>query len=196
MTTTLDQLFGYGSHSTDTFVAIAVCMWMIFIVFPTALLIAYPTRLFRRCASCCGIQRWHAVHMFAESFQGQYKNGTNGTRDFRMASAFFLILRILIVALFSLRQSPHWSTSEILCAAFIGTCCFYAIMKPYRLNSGNNVDILVLALLAILSLLFPIALHQYIYGQTISSLLLSIPHMVLILSLATNLPRKVALLTV
>ena len=82
------------------FVAIGVCVFIIFILIPTVLLIVYPTRLFRKCASCCGFQRWHAIHMFAESFQGQYKDGTNGTRDLRMVSAFFLILRILIVASF------------------------------------------------------------------------------------------------
>ena len=95
------------------FVSIAACVLVIFIVFPTVLLIVYPTRLFRKCASRCGFQRWHALHMFVESFQGQYKNGTNGTRDFRMVSAFFLVLRILIVASFS---HHHWSH----CMAYIG----------------------------------------------------------------------------
>ena len=79
----------------------------------------------------------------------------------------FLILRILIVASFSLRHWSHLPTLELLCVVFIGTCCLYAIMRPYRLNSGNNVDILVLASLAILSLTFPIALHQDVYSQTV-----------------------------
>ena len=101
------------------FVAIAVCVLVIFIAFPTVLLIVYPTRLFRKWASCCGFQRWHALHMFVESFQGQYKDGTNGTRDFRMVSAFFLILRILIVASFS---PHHWSQ----CHAYIrNTVCSF-----------------------------------------------------------------------
>jgi len=138
------------------------------------------------------------LHMFAESFQGQYKDGTNGTRDFRMVSAFFLILRILIVALFAPHNWPYWPTSETLCAVFIGSCCFYAIVKPYRLNSGNNVDILILALLAILLLLFATALHQhaYVYRRTaivfsmLISLLLGIPHMVLILSLCHKFAKK------
>jgi len=178
------------------FVAIAVCVLVIFIVFPTVFLIVYPTILFRKCVSCCGFQRWHALHMFAELFQGQYKDGTNGTRDFRMVTAFFLILRILIVALFTPYNWPYWPTSEIMCAAFICTCCYYAIMRPYRLNSGNNVDILVLALLAILSLLFPIALHHYAYRRTaivfsmLILLLLGIPHVVLILSLCHKFAKK------
>ena len=36
----------------------------------------------------------HALHMVVESFQGQYKDGSNGTWDFRMVSASFLILDI------------------------------------------------------------------------------------------------------
>ena len=39
--------------------------------------------------------------MFVESFQGQYKDGTNGTHDFRMASAVFLIFRMLMMALYT-----------------------------------------------------------------------------------------------
>ena len=34
--------------------------------------------------------------MFVESFQGQYRDGTNGTRDFRMVSASFLILEFFV----------------------------------------------------------------------------------------------------
>ena len=30
---------------------------------PTILLILYPTRLFRKCVSCCGFCRWHALHV-------------------------------------------------------------------------------------------------------------------------------------
>ena len=84
-------------HTQEYFIfaAIAGCVLVVFILFPTLLLIAYPTRLFRKCVSCCGFRRWHALHMFVESFQGQYKDGTNGTRDFRIVSASFLILRIL-----------------------------------------------------------------------------------------------------
>ena len=76
----------------------ATIVGCVLIIFPTILLIVYPTRLFRRCVSCCRFRRWHALQMFVESFQGQYKDGTNGTHDFRMVSASFLILRILILA--------------------------------------------------------------------------------------------------
>ena len=95
------------SQEYTIFSAIAYCVLVIFIIFPTILLILYPTRLFRKCVSCCGLRRWHALHMFVESFQGEYKDGTNGTRDFRMVSESFLILRILILALFLSNHRFH-----------------------------------------------------------------------------------------
>ena len=57
-----------------TFSAIASCVLLIFIICPTILLILYPTRLLRKCVPCCKFQWWHALHMFVESFQGQYKD--------------------------------------------------------------------------------------------------------------------------
>ena len=59
--------------------------------------------------------------MFVESFQGQYKDGTNGTGDFRMVSASFPILRMLILGSFMYR---HHLTSDTF-------SCFHAITKPY-----------------------------------------------------------------
>ena len=114
------------------FAAIAYCVLVIFIICPTILLILYPTRLFRRCVSCCGFHRWHALHMFVESFQGQYTDGTNGTRDFRMASASFLILRILILFLFlnhhRLLSCTHITTTRcIYCRCHLYPCCHKTI---------------------------------------------------------------------
>ena len=43
----------------------------------------YPTTLFKKCVSRCGFQEWYPLHTFVESFQGQYKDGSNGTCDFR-----------------------------------------------------------------------------------------------------------------
>jgi len=68
-------------------------------------------------------------------------------------------------------------------------------MRPYRLNYRNNVDILVVASLVILSLSFPTTmLHNSTASVTlsvmISTLLLGIPHMVLIFSLCHKFAKK------
>ena len=70
-----------NNHAYTTFLPLSAvaCVLQMFVSSPTLFLILYPTRLFRRCVSCCGFRRWHALYMFVESFQGQ--DGTNGTRD-------------------------------------------------------------------------------------------------------------------
>ena len=167
------------------FAAIAVCVLVIFIICPTILLILYPTRLFRRCVSCCRFCRWYALHMLMESFQGQYKDGTNGTRDFRMVSASFLILRILALV-FNLNRRYSASRSlGLQCAIFVGASCIYAVLRPYKLNLKSNVDFLVLAMLEILSLLLLAvtnhpAATKFTYLILGSALLLGVPHMIMV----------------
>ena len=177
-----------------TVAVIAGCVLLIFTAFPIIILILYPTRLFRKCVSCCGFRRWHALHMFVESFQGQYKDGTNGTRDFRMVSASFLILRILTMASFS-NHHYLFGFSELHCMLFILALCFYAITRPYKLNFNNNVDILILALLAI----FLFTMHNETYhpeltythyALPVTTVLLSVPHMVLISYICHKLAMK------
>ena len=180
-------------HSLEytIFAAMAVCVLVIFITFPTILLILYPTRLFRKCVSCCGFCRWHALHMFVESFQGQYKNGTNGTRDFRMLSASFLILRILTLVLFLNRHRLSSQTSQLQCALYVCFTRFYAITRPYKLNFMNNVDIIILFLLEIFSLAISnLTLEFFVSFILGSTLLLLVPHMVLIFYVCYELAKK------
>ena len=178
------------------FFAIAGCVLVVFVISPIILLVLYPTRLFRKCVSCCGFRRWHALHMFVESFQGQYKDGTKGTHDFRMVSASFLILRILVLFSFLTRHHQRTLTSSKLqCGFFVVVSCLYAFMRPYKQNYRNNVDIFMLGLLAILSLTF---LTETNYPRSNSStllillttLLLGVPHMVLIFYICYMLSKK------
>ena len=114
------------------FAAIASCVLAIFIISPTILLILYPTKLFRKCVSCCGFRRWHALHIFVESFQGQYKDGTNSTCDFRMVSASFLILRILILASFVNHDRLSPKTAELQ--------CHFLYVPPVSMQSRNHTS--------------------------------------------------------
>ena len=39
------------------FAGVSICVALVFILFPTLLLILYPTRIFRKCTTCCGFRR-------------------------------------------------------------------------------------------------------------------------------------------
>ena len=186
------------SHSQDysIFAALACFVLMTFIGIPTVFLILYPIKLFRRCVSCiCGSRRWHALHIFVQSLQGPYKDGTDGIRDFRMFCAAFLLLRIMIVASFMNRHLSAWPSSEVRCALFVIASCLYATLRPYRLNSSNNVNNFILVLIALWSLAllaatYHSATHIFTYSILISALLISIPHLVLIFYICYTLAKK------
>ena len=186
------------------FAAIAGCVLVIFIICPTVILILYPTRLFRRCVSCCGFRRWHALHTFVESFQGQYKDGTDGTFDFRMLSASFLILRILtmtsfLASIISFENQLPSLLVELQCAFFVGASILYAVMRPYKLNLSNNVDYLILTLLGVISIelivasrhIQTVAFRRYFL---ISMLLLGVPHIVLIFYICYVLAKQAGII--
>ena len=186
------------------FAAIAVCVLVSFNICPTILLIVYPTRLFRKCVSCCGFRRWHVLHMFVESFQGQYKDGTNGTRDFRMVSALFLILRMLTMASFLyticlFQRDSLWISAGLQWILLVVASGMYAVLRPYKLNFRNNIDYLVLTLLEIFSAEVLLAvlhigssfnLAKYVL---VTALLLGAPHMVLIVYVCYVLATKAAI---
>ena len=188
-----------GCHTPEhlIFATIAVCVLLIFIISPIILLILYPTRCFRKCVTCCRFRRLHALLMFVESFQGQYKDGTNGTHDFRMVSASFLLLRILVLA--SLHNYSFWN-SAVGQFALICAVCFFAVVRPYKRNIGNNVDVLILALLeasAIFQLLavnFHLTAPTLHYYSLVVVLLLGVPHMVLILYICYKLVNKLGII--
>ena len=176
------------------FATLAVCVLVIFIICPTILLILYPTRLFRKCVSCCGFRRWHVLRMFMETFQGQYKDGTNGTCDFRMVSASFLILRILILVLFLNHHRLLSQTSELQGVLLACATCFHAIIKPYKFNFKNNVDIVILFLLEILIFLTSTSGSPlYTYLILVTMLLLLVPHMILIFYICHKVAKNIGI---
>ena len=185
-----DQTVECHTLEYSIFEAVAIFVLVTFILFPTVLLILYPTRLFRRCVSCCGFRRWHVLQMFVESFQGQYKDGTNGTHDFRMVSASFLILRILFMVAF-VNRHYYTLSSSFQIAVLASVSCLYGIIRPYKLNHMTNVDILILFLVEMLSVVTSnSAPSHFTYLILASVLVLGIPHMVLLLYICCELAKK------
>ena len=137
--------------------------------------------------------------MFVESFQGQYKDGTNGNRDFRMVSVSFLVLRILTVASFINCYHSDLSPSAMQCALFVSATCLYAVLRPYKSNSKNNADFFILVLLALTSLTFLVVLcnpsgSTFARQLLISALLISIPHLALVFYICYDLAKKAGII--
>jgi len=126
------------------------------------LLILYPTRVFKKCSTCCRCRRWHALHTFMEAFQGQYKDGTNGTRD--------LIFRIAALLQYFCNQISFdvyvWLTTAVV---FASTSLFFSNVRPYKMDHSNTVDSLLLSLLSIQALIS--LLVKYLLNHRLSHLI-------------------------
>ena len=129
----------------------AVLVILVFVILPPLLLILYPTRAFRKCFTRCGLRRWHALRMFVETFQWCYKDGTEGTRDYRSLSGLYLVLRTVrgmgkIVSALSVGNGAFdWIYSALL---FIILLLVFALVRPYKTEQMNALDSLLMALLA------------------------------------------------
>ena len=139
---------------------IAALLALIFILLPPLFLLFYPTHLLRSLLTCCGFQRWDILHMIMDTFQGWYKDGTEGTYDFRPLSALYMILRValvgefLTVIAFSLQSSgaSKWFITGCL-HILLGN--FFFITKPYKRQWMNNVDGLILIFIGLYCSLDP-----------------------------------------
>ena len=83
------------------FLLIVLALLFFLGVCPTALLCIYSIKLFRRKLNNCCSQRIQIVlNTFVETFQGTFKDGLNGTRDYRVLPALALII-IMVTTIFS-----------------------------------------------------------------------------------------------
>ena len=195
-----DSTVKHFSDDHLPFAAVSICVGLLFIVFPILLLILYPTRIFRKCITCCQFRRWHALHTFIEAFQGQYKDGTNGTRDFRMVSALYLVFRI--AALYGYSHTHYsdnhvngWLIAAVVCGS---TSLVFAIIRPYKVKYFNVIDSIILALCALLSLLCQDILANQGYRHKIvlvvcGLLIVGTPHATLMLYILYAASKKIGI---
>ena len=115
----------------------ALLVLLMFIILPFLLLCLYPCHCFQRGLNKLGL-RCGALHIFMDSFQGCYKNGTSGTRDCRYFAGLYLFIRITIMGVYSLTRSIlYFPLTTVVLAAFAIT---FAAFQPYRSAVHNVTD--------------------------------------------------------
>ena len=85
-------------HILYFMIAMVPCIFLVFI--PALLLCVYPTRIYRRLSQLISTRKQLAITAFAEALHNCFKDGLNGTRDYR-ALAGLIILGYPVAALLS-----------------------------------------------------------------------------------------------
>ena len=132
----------HGEHLP--FAILAIFVLLTFVAIPPVLLLLYPTSIFQKCLTRCRMN-CYALHTFADVFQGCYKNGTNGTRDYRYFAGLYFVMRIIVI-LFTLVPYPiYYGVWPLM---YLLTVLSFSILQPYKKHIYNSLDSLVFALLA------------------------------------------------
>ena len=134
----------------------SLCILAIIVMPPIVVLIVYPTRLFTKLQNHLSSRLNLAIDTFVNTYQGCYKDGTNGTRDYRSWSGGFLALGVsmLIIRQFANglievnNRQPEMESQATIIATVILSVVF-AVLRPYKSKIANITGLTLCALLAL-----------------------------------------------
>ena len=117
------------------YAVLAIVVVLVFILLPILLLCLYPCLCFQRI-----LNRYHlrsqALNTFMDTFQGSFKDGTNGTRDFRYFAAIYLIARVVIQVVLVLTVC----NIDVIISILVGMILLISTFQPYKKIKFNKVD--------------------------------------------------------
>ena len=139
------QLYYYPIISANSqqhfpFIVLAYSLTTIFVFIPIILLCCYPFKYFKRALFCCCSKRRLVADLFMDTFQGYYKDGTNGTYDWRFLSGLYPLL--LSFTLTALNQKYRYHNRNM--SSYFLTCATFSLVRPYKKLVHNLVEILLL----------------------------------------------------
>ena len=143
--------------------ALAITIIVTFVVLPPLLLLLYPWRWFQRFLSYFRLHRPGLI-IFMDTFQGCYKDGSNGTRDCRWFSAFYFILRITYCTLYVVYITFTTSSLQLVLIAISAI----VILIPVYLQPHKNVlhNFFVIAILIDGILIYSLYLYNLIINTS------------------------------
>ena len=128
------------------FALLAIVMVLLFFILPVILLFAYPLSCFQRVLNRAGLNSL-ALRTFIDVFQGHYKDGTNGTTNYRYFSVFPFLFPLVMHTTFTLTQ----------CSIFYHYASFFAllyiaillVLRPFKQLLHNFITAAMLAAVVI-----------------------------------------------
>ena len=120
-------------HKHIKYLSIGIVPFVFLAVIPPLFHILYPTRIYRYLSRCISARKRLAITAFAEALQVCFKDGLNGTRDYRaMAGLISLVPLIHIAFLWFTHYLTHFSRSILIDINFIITCCIITYIQPCK----------------------------------------------------------------
>ena len=88
----IDPSVVYLSHEHILYFMIAMIPCILLVFIPALLLCVYPTRIYRRLSQLISTRKQLAITAFAEALHNCFKDGLNGTRDYRALAGLVILV--------------------------------------------------------------------------------------------------------
>ena len=139
-----DGTFEYFGQEHLPYALQALAVLLVFTFLPILLLCLYPCRCFQRF-----LNRYHlssqTLYTFMDTFQGSFKDGTNGTGDCRYFAAIYLTARVVLYL--SLGISIVTFNRSTISGVLLAVVVLLAVFQPYKESLYNRLDICLVATL-------------------------------------------------
>ena len=135
----------FGNEHIPYAVPAITCSGLLIIA--TSFLLFYQLKCCQNALNCCKI-KGRIIHALMDSFQGYYKNGTDGTRDYRWFAAVPLVGRVSLTLTYAMILDGNYSSFIVLIIIII--IVLTAAIQPYKkhLSKYAKIDITFWAFLA------------------------------------------------
>ena len=148
--------FFQGNHLPYAILALIILVTIGAI--PPLLLLLYPSCTFQRFLNFVKLQS-HGLQMFVDAFQECYKNRADGGPERRYFAGIYFLFRIIVFLIFTLVGSIQ-KRYTILQATYTFFIVVFVILRPYKKDRYNVLDVTFLLVLAITS---TTAVYLYIH---------------------------------
>ena len=176
---------------------LVVLVFMLFLgVLPTLLLCIYSVKLFRRKLANCFSQRVQiALTIFVDTFQGTFKDGLNGTRDYRSLPAVFALSVMLSAIVAAIVHTISLSLIPVSTVILVLASILTAWTRPCKTSSTNiSLSFHMVWMAAIAILLEHYILDNGEINTTPAVLLavaLPVPHILMLIWVAYNILHRI-----
>ena len=145
---------------------------------PSLLLIIFPTRLFSKVSQCLKPRWIVSIRIFADTFNGCYKDGTDGTRDYRAVSGYILAICLILPSVQIVMTLLHIElfTPSVYTTLFIVLTVLCATMRPYKHTAANISGVALLAILVLMFFSFQLFLYHNKFAVILMIVTQALPH--------------------
>ena len=205
----LTNILKHHSTTTGAFLKTPKCisyftisiMLLFFLgVVPSLLLLLYPIRTFGALLQKCFSQRLLLrLDIFLETFQGSFKDGLNGTRDFRIIPGVLALMIICQSIVSCLGQSNGYRNfimpSHVIVAVTISLLCAY--VHPFKSSSSNLSVTFHFMWMAAICFLYMLLFQDLDMDTTVLvtavAILVPVPHLLMFFWLCHKIQKKLQL---